>query len=95
MATTASVKSVQGVRVMSIIESDVNLLDRLVAVVPEHYREELAHLGQRLRAQLPPNLVKQRVDLLEQHLDARLGAIEAKLDGVLQRLDATASQRGK
>ncbi|HTP28084.1 MAG TPA: hypothetical protein VMK12_20825 [Anaeromyxobacteraceae bacterium] len=62
-------------------------LDRLVGAVPGKYREKVAQVAHRLRELLPPVIVQHRIDALEQHLDRRLSAIEAKVEQILQRLE--------
>jgi hypothetical protein len=63
------------------------LLNRVVASVPEHYRQEVTRVADRIRDSLPPVMLAHRLDALELHVIERLVAIEAKLDEVLRRAD--------
>jgi hypothetical protein len=64
-----------------------NLLGRLVASVPTHYREEVTRFASRIRDRLPPIMVEHRIDALERHVDERLAHLEAKVDEILRRLE--------
>ncbi len=63
------------------------LLDRVVASVPAHYRQEMTRVADRIRDSLPPVMLAHRLDALEQHVLERLAVIEAKLDDLLRRAD--------
>jgi hypothetical protein len=63
------------------------VVDRLVGVVPEKYRQEMVRFGQRIRDRLPPVMIEHRIDALERHVDGRLREIEEKIGEVLRRLE--------
>ena len=63
------------------------ILDRLVGSVPAQYRQEVTRVANRIRDRMPPVVIEHRIDALEQHVIERLGAIEAKVEEILRRLD--------
>jgi hypothetical protein len=63
------------------------ILDRLVGSVPAPYRQEVTRVANRIRDRLPPIMIEHRIDALERHVDARLNAIEAKVEEILRRLE--------
>ncbi len=62
-------------------------LDRLVASLPAQYRQEVTRVANRIRDSLPPVVIEHRLDALERHVEARLAAMETKLDEILGRLE--------
>ncbi len=68
-------------------EGHPSVLDRVIASVPQHYRDGVTRFADNVRNHLPPVLLEHRIDALERHLDARLAELEAKVDRILDRLE--------
>ncbi len=50
-------------------------------------RQEVTRVAGRVRDSLPPVMIEHRLEVLERHVDSRLGGMEAKLDEILGRLE--------
>jgi hypothetical protein len=70
------------------LANEQTMVDRLVGAIPKTYRQEAMRMVRRVTDRLPPVAIEHRIEALEQHMDRRLKGIDAKLDEVLERLQA-------